>query len=286
MRARDPRSRKFGFTLLELLTVIAVVAILAAVLLPSLSRVRERARQTDCQSRLRQLGMGLMMKSQQDEAYPVGCLGCRFQPGQTMRMISWNALILPFIDQREIHQSFNFDLPSHHAANLTVGSTVVDLFICPSTTPAPTRNLKGLWKGHAFTDFGGIYGVEGVGRSNTDPLSIHYLKPEFLGVMLYEQAVRPRDIEDGTAYTVCLAEMLERRKLESEWASGQNVFAQEGSTGINQRSGLGNEIGSPHSGGASAAFADGHVEFLGSKIDQAVLNALLTKAGQELARQE
>ena len=48
-----------GFTLIELLVVIAIIAILAAILFPVFSRVREKARQTQCLSHTRQNGLSL-----------------------------------------------------------------------------------------------------------------------------------------------------------------------------------------------------------------------------------
>lgn len=55
------RSGRTGFTLVELLVVIAVVAILAALLLPALSRTRESARRTACVSNLRQIILAAWM---------------------------------------------------------------------------------------------------------------------------------------------------------------------------------------------------------------------------------
>lgn len=72
MRCRKPS----GFTLVEILVVIGIIALLAAILFPVFSSVKEKARQSTCLSNLRQAGIAISMYAQDsDDHYPAGVDG-------------------------------------------------------------------------------------------------------------------------------------------------------------------------------------------------------------------
>src|ERR1044072_6920981 len=71
LKEDPPMQRKDGFTLIEFLVVIAIIAILAPILFPVFSRPREKARGAACLSNMRQIGVGVTMYLQDyDDIYP------------------------------------------------------------------------------------------------------------------------------------------------------------------------------------------------------------------------
>ncbi|MEX2309698.1 MAG: DUF1559 domain-containing protein [Pirellulales bacterium] len=284
------RIGRSGMTLVELLVVMAIIGMLTALVLPAVQAARETARRARCHSNLRELGVAMELHADRNGAYPIGCIECKFiapppdGPPKLRRMIAWNVHLLPFLEQPALWDAFDFSTTSYQSPNKAVGANVLSELLCPSTHSDVLIAPTGLWKGTAFTDYGGIYGIEGPGHDLNPPdaSAPQWLRDESLGVLLYEEPVQVTQVTDGLSKTACIAETTARRLAqETEWVNGHNVFAQEASTPINGPVNQINEIGSSHSGGASLTFCDGHVEFVSESIDQPVLNGLLTKAGGE-----
>lgn len=73
MKPNGVGQKRAGFTLVEILVVMAIITLLAAVLLPVFAKVRERGRQIACLSNLRQLGLATFQYAQDsDDRYPYG----------------------------------------------------------------------------------------------------------------------------------------------------------------------------------------------------------------------
>ena len=88
-----------GFTLIELLVVIAIIAILAAILFPVFARAREKARQSNCQSNLKQMTLGMQMYAQDyDETLPF----CITGDLTTMSVWSVYQMVQPYVRNEQI----------------------------------------------------------------------------------------------------------------------------------------------------------------------------------------
>lgn len=267
-----------GFTLVELLVVIAIVGLLVAMLLPAVQAARESARRSACENQLRQIGLALTAYVDVHQELPVGCLGCQSFP---KKRISWLVALLPYLEEESLHEQFDNTIAIDASPNYEASRTVLPVLLCPSAD-GPTLPEQG----GAFTDYAGLFGLEGVLDPTIPEEDISprfYIPYDWFGVLMYEVAVAPREITDGLSKTLCVGEMFDRRIVEeSEWARGSQLYAQDNATAVNEAPGRKNDLGSAHPGGALAVRCDAGVEFLTDDLDQAVLNAWFTRAGEEL----
>ncbi len=118
MTSRTAFRCRNAFTLIELLVVIAIIAILAAILFPVFAKAREKARQTNCASNLKQIGLAFAAYMQDfDERYPVSSYASATPPP----IRGWDAEIAPYIGLK--------------AATSNNGASV---WVCPDDTVSAT----------------------------------------------------------------------------------------------------------------------------------------------------
>ena len=104
--------KRRAFTLIELLIVIAIIAILAAILFPAFARARENARRASCQSNLKQIALGLRQYTQDyDEKFPGWYIDLNNSGGYTSSNPvgptsdqGWTEMIQPYLKSKQILQ--------------------------------------------------------------------------------------------------------------------------------------------------------------------------------------
>jgi prepilin-type N-terminal cleavage/methylation domain-containing protein len=152
MRATDRESGIIvhgtrGFTLVELLVVVAIVGVLTALLIPAVQAAREAARRAECGNRVKQLALGALSHESSLGFFPTGgwnkyWLGHpdrgfgKRQPG------GWIYNVLPFIEQQALHDlgmnGAGTDIEDANAQRL---ATPLPIMHCPTRRPAALYRL-------------------------------------------------------------------------------------------------------------------------------------------------
>jgi prepilin-type N-terminal cleavage/methylation domain-containing protein len=152
-----------GFTLVELLVVVAIIGLLVALLLPAVQSAREAARRSSCVNNLRQIGLAVHMYHDVNGAFPPGGVS----PGPCCSVesyTSWTIQILPFLEQKQVYELYRQGETNESPSNRRVREYFMPIYSCPSDidrqTPTipdsgPARDLKLKYMPGSYRGVGG-----------------------------------------------------------------------------------------------------------------------------------
>jgi type II secretory pathway pseudopilin PulG len=123
-----------GLTKWELLVVLGIIAILVALLLPSVERGRVGSPRTQCRNNLKQIGLALHNYHDAYDSFPPAYTVDR--NGKPLH--SWRTLILPYVDQQALLDSIDLSKPWDDPVNATACKTKLEVYRCPSAVEIPS----------------------------------------------------------------------------------------------------------------------------------------------------
>jgi prepilin-type N-terminal cleavage/methylation domain-containing protein/prepilin-type processing-associated H-X9-DG protein len=293
-----------GFTLIEVLVVIAIIAVLIGLLVPAVQKVRAAANRMACQDNMHNHGLALHNFAAARGRLPPGAVQGPYRPAGVTTEADHGLwpFLLPYLEQEPLARRYRWDVAYTDPANQPGVAVPLRILQCPAADPdrAETAADEPRWPSGgqgACTDYGPVQ-VNPIlaDRGWIDPVD------NFDGALPLNAMVRLTDITDGTAQTILLAEDAGRpRRWQTgqpvpdqfsaggPWASSANLIAVRGSIASALPDGPpcalnctnDQEIYSFHPGGANVLFADGSVHFLAGSLDIRILARLVTRAGGE-----
>jgi type II secretory pathway pseudopilin PulG len=161
LRPSPIRSAPIGLTLVELLVVVSIIAMIAALLLPAVQAAREAARRMQCGNNLKQVGMALQSYADVHGSLPPGNITmgpCCNTPTQTV----WSVSILPYLELRTLLDLYDARLPLEDAGHAQLRSQQVAVYNCPSDsqagrllTPAAGPHQDQVWMTSSYRGMSG-----------------------------------------------------------------------------------------------------------------------------------
>jgi prepilin-type N-terminal cleavage/methylation domain-containing protein/prepilin-type processing-associated H-X9-DG protein len=301
-----------GFSLVELLVVIAVTAILVALLLPAVQAAREAARRLQCQNNLRQLGIGFHDFEGANGGFPP-------RRHTTVPYQGWGPYLLDCMEQAAIGDRYDTKKNFYDPANQPWIKMPLAVFICPSAPPGrivaiidqannPTGTVGAAGDYFAANSVDAYWWPAAQKAAAADTVNCPALR---------DNAQQPlAAITDGLSNTLLLAEFAGR---PNHWIKGQqqptdaalqwanwwgpwasynsSIFktwtadgsapgslATGGPCTVNCNNNWGIYAFHPH--GAHILLCDGSVHFVGETLDRDVFAGLVTKAGGEVIKGE
>jgi prepilin-type N-terminal cleavage/methylation domain-containing protein len=287
-------SRKRGFTLVELVVVMAIIGLLVAILLPAVQAARETARRTACRNHLKQIGLGLANYHDEYLVFPPGWIGVT--DGQSdvngLTGLAWSSLILAQIDQSGAKNHIDIHVPITNSANAQFQTFVLPVYRCPSDIGPGTFQVQvqppnvnaDLPEFFVTTNYVGCFGSTDYHPCASNPVGTACPGN---GVFYLNSKVTIDLIHDGLSHTILLGERRTNTAaappIFGTWLgvpSGgmQAIGLVLGSTDFPPND-PGNEyenFSSYHPGGALIALCDGSVQFVADFVDASLFQALGT----------
>jgi prepilin-type N-terminal cleavage/methylation domain-containing protein/prepilin-type processing-associated H-X9-DG protein len=287
------RPDRLGFTLLEMLVVIAVIGILIALLLPAVQAARESARRIQCAGNLKQLALACHNYAAVHGTLPIG-IPRMYDPDPALNFFhesqSIFVSILGQFDQQPLFNAVNFSRSIFASANATIYATGLEVLWCPSDPSIQMEVEYPLFEEPfkekiRFSSYAGCTGTLYADLSNYPDLLNPARMAQINGPFTADRGILFAGITDGTSQTMLLSERAHGLLTGEDflywhwWADSvsmdtrfwtifpMNPFRKIPDTPEEYSSAYTSSASSFHPNGAYFAFADGSVRFVKDSID-------------------